>query len=169
VIYAAPSDGFGPGVLFSEKGQLIGKTPQSVSRFSVSGTEVASIGTSGVSRVGANASMGVWRVAPGDPEDRLALTDNGAAVYYSGNGTIEWMSPAGEVLARFSLPKYSVEVGGGPGRSPVIEVGQNMVSAVTADKAGSIWYVDRTARQLVHLTAQLPTVVPPALATPSPS
>jgi streptogramin lyase len=152
VIYAAPDEGYDPGVVFSEKGVLIGKTSQGVNRFGVSGTEIASIGPSGLSRVGADASMSLLLASQGGtPDDRLALTDDGAAIYGWGPGAIEWVSPAGDVLARFSLPTYSVQ-NGVPGGTPVTEMGQNGVSALAADKSGSVWYVDGTARQLVHMT-----------------
>ncbi len=153
VIYAAPYEGFGQGVLFSEKGVLIGKTPKSVARLSVSGTEVATIGEPGLSRVGADASMTQWRaVQAGNPaNDRMALADGGAAVYEYGFGCVEWISPSGDVLARFLLARWSIQHGV-PGGTPLTEFGMDQVSALAADKAGSIWYVDRTARQLVHVT-----------------
>jgi hypothetical protein len=152
VIYAAPDDGYDPGVVFSEQGVLIGKTLQGVNRFGVSGTEIASIGPSGLSRVGADASMSLLLASQGGtPDDRLALTDDGAAIYSWGPGAIEWVSPAGDVLARLSLPTYPVQ-NGVPGGTSVTEVGQDVFGALAADKPGSIWYVDCSARQLVHVT-----------------
>jgi streptogramin lyase len=151
VVYAAPYTGDGQAVVFSEKGVLIGTTAQKVSRFSVSGGEVASIGTTGLSRVRADASMASWLPRPGGTSlDLLALTDGGAAVYEYGPGAIEWVSPAGAVEGRLALAAVLIQVGI-PFGTPETVLGRHEVGAIAADKAGSIWYVDATSSQLVHV------------------
>ncbi|MGD0247903.1 MAG: hypothetical protein ABSB75_02515 [Candidatus Limnocylindrales bacterium] len=151
VVYAAPYTGVGPAVVFSEKGVLIGTTAQKVSRFSVSGGEVASIGATGLSRVRADASLASWLPRPGgSPKDLLALTDGGAAVYEEGPCVIEWISPAGAVEGRLALPAVPIQMGIAGG-TPKTVLSYHEVGAIAADKAGSIWYVDATSSQLVHL------------------
>ncbi len=151
VIYAAPYGGNGPGVLVTEQGQLVGSTSQPVSRFSVHGTSVAAIGSAGLSRVSSDATSTLWHAGLyGSPNDRLALTDGGAALWQDGRGTIEWISPDGGVGGQLTLAAVPIQVW-----SPVGELvtgyARDQVGAIAADGAGSVWYVDITSKQLVHI------------------
>jgi hypothetical protein len=152
VIYAAPYHGAGPGVVFSEKGALIGETTDSVSRFAVSGDGVVAMGSAGLSRVESNAVSTLWHTAiSGGPEERFALTTSGAALYLDGPGTIQWISPGGGVEGELSLPWIPIQVAN-PGGKMVPAYTIHHVGAIAADTANSVWYVDITSYQLVHIS-----------------
>lgn len=151
VIYAAPYLGGGPAVLFNEQGLLIGTTKQHVSRFGVSGSVVAAIGSAGVSRVSSSATATAWRTeSAGAPNDRLAVADGGAALYLDGPGTIEWISPDGTVDGRYSFVAVPTQVTNPKGQSVTV-LYRHDVGAIAADLSGSVWYVDNTSLQLVHI------------------
>jgi hypothetical protein len=152
VIYAAPYLGAGPGVVFSEKGALIGKTTQSVSRFAVSGDAAVALGSAGLSRVESSAVSTSWHAAgAGAPEDRFAVTTSGAALYLDGPGTIQWISPDGGVEGELSLPWIPIQVENPEGKMvPAYTI--HHIGAIAADTANSVWYVDTTSYQLVHIS-----------------
>ena len=151
VIYAAPYAGTGPSVVFSEQGVLIGKTTQRVSRFAVAGGAVVALGSGGLIRVGSNAASTLWSPEVGGrPEDRLAVTNDGAAVYLDSQGTIDWISADGRVEGELSLAAVPVQVMN-PIGTMVSLVERDHAGAIAIDGPGSVWYADTTSRQLVHI------------------
>ena len=152
VIYAAPFHGGGAGVLFSEQGVLVGTTTQRVNRFGVSGSTVAALGPDGLSRVGSDASTKAWWQANqgGSPNDRFVVTAGGAAVYLYSPGLIEWITPDGGVEGRLALPSVQLMVAN-PLGSMVPAYQQDQIGAIASDATGSIWYVDISSSELVHV------------------
>lgn len=151
VIYAAPDQAPGDGVLFSEQGVLVGTTTQPVSRFSVAGSTVAYMGSAGLGRVGSNGATSPWVANQGgSPNDRFVLTAGGAAVYLYGPGLIEWITLDGGVEGSLALPSVQLMVAN-PLGSMVPAYQQDHVVAIAADAPGSIWYVDITSSELVHV------------------
>ena len=152
VIYAAAFHGGGAGVLLSEQGVLVGKTTQPVYSFGVSGSTVAALGPNGLSRVGSDASTIAWGQANqgGSPNDRFVVTAGGAAVYSYSRGLIEWITPDGGVKGHLALPLLQTMVAN-PLGSMVPAAEQDQIGAIASDATGSIWYVDISSRELVHV------------------
>jgi hypothetical protein len=152
IIYAAPDHGAGAGILFSGQGVLVGTMTQPVSRFSISGSTVAALGPHGLSLVASDASTTSWGPANqgGSSYDRFVVTAGGAAVYLYSPGLIEWITPDGGVEGRLALPSVQLMVAN-PLGSMVPASQQDQIGAIASDATGSIWYVDISSSELVHV------------------